>query len=163
MASLPGSIVTAVNHACTELKKGGLLLLCAVAVTGCSAIQHSTPVEPSVISVRNSSGMHIQEVSFSSVIAGNHRATRVGSVSPVPQGVTQSIGRATRAPRLPMQVRINWIDHQGHVVSRDISLGALLNHSTGVQGEALVFDIRGGGEVSTSLELPLKKTEKWLI
>ncbi len=133
--------------------RGILILFCAVVVTGCSAIQHPAPTEPTVIAIRNSTDMDIQQVSLSSASEGKNGAVRVGFISPLPKGVTQSIGRPTRAQSIPMQGRISWVNHLDRVVTRDISLKKVLINSTGKAGEALVFEILTNKKVQVKLEI----------
>ncbi|MEH6822459.1 MAG: hypothetical protein V7629_00940 [Motiliproteus sp.] len=137
------------------LFQSGIMLLFALTVIGCSSSMSMPLVEqssePSVIAVRNSTTEHIQQVSFFSSSSGNN-AARGGLISPLPIGVMQSIGRGSRAPMLPSQVLISWVNAQGRTINRVISIEDLLNLSTGEAKEVLVFEILNNDQVQVSLE-----------
>jgi hypothetical protein len=78
--------------------------------------------------------------------------SRFGAVSPVPQGVTQSVTRARNAPPLPPQMLLRWVDKQGKQYQQRIDIQELLAKSTGSPAEVLVFVILPDFSVQTRLE-----------
>src|SRR5512135_3194084 len=85
------SSVKAMLHTGSEVM---LVLVFVFAAPACSHTLIGRGVEPPMIMVRNSTGADLAEVSLSEAARGGN-ASRYGSISPVPGGATQVVGRAT--------------------------------------------------------------------
>jgi heat shock protein HslJ len=140
----------------TMLQTGSEIMLVLVfmfVVPACSHTLIGRGAEPPMIMVRNSTGTDLEEVSLSEA-AGGGNVSRYGSVSPVPRGASQVVGRGTDPRQFPRTINLEWIDDQGSRHSRELSLKKVLRTATGAQGEALVFDIHPQGDVDVYLERP---------
>ena len=131
-----------------------LFALTAVAAPACTTMPFGGSAEPAVIAVRNRSGADIATVTLRQPGASPYQASRFGSVSPVPAGVTQSVGRPSDPPRLAGTVTLEWVDGQGRTHSRDVPIRGALKNATGAEGETLVFEIGPFDDVLVFVEGP---------
>jgi hypothetical protein len=137
----------------TVYRKSRALLLCIIlGSVACSTLPAGGHAEPKVIAVRNRSGADIVTVTLRQSGGSPSQATRFGSVSPVPAGVTQSVRRQTDPPRLSPTVTLEWVDNQKRTHTRELSLANELSFATGAEGEMLVFEIRPSGDVLVFVE-----------
>ena len=77
---------------------------------------------------------------------------RMGSVSPVAPNYTYAFVRPPDAPRLPARVRVIYSFAGGQPRSTTVDLSALGDKATGDRDEAVVFELRPGGEVVAYLD-----------
>lgn len=127
-----------------------LLSFVAVLALGCAS-GSSGRAEPPVVIVRNLSGVDLAVVSLRA--PGKSRLEdRIGAVSPVRRGTTAVFTRPTSRPRLPSEVEVDWIDHQGGRYSERVSLKQALREATGEITEALVFEIGPSGSIEVYCE-----------
>jgi len=131
-----------------------LLIIIILGSAACATMPVVRDAEPKVIAVRNLSGIDIISVTLRASGGSSGQATRFSSVSPVPDGVTQSARRPTDPPRLPHVVTVEWVDNRQQTYARDVSLAGALSSATGSAGETLVFEIRPSGAVTVSIERP---------
>lgn len=127
-----------------------LIALVLLASAACASLR--TGPEPGVIVVRNSSGVNVARAELASDAPGAGPYVRQGSVSPVPSGATQVIGRATDAPRLARRVELRWVEVTGLEHTARVDLAPVLRDSVGGRDEALVFELLPGGGLDTRLE-----------
>ena len=128
----------------------GLMFAVLLPVSCASAKLGSRP-EPGVIAIRNLSGAEIAEASLRKAGPVTPES-RYGSVSPVPNGLTQEVGRPSNPPPLPKRVALEWIDGAGRTQVRELEIGTALQGASGGRGEALVFEIGRSGAVRVFVE-----------
>ncbi len=150
MSSLKITISTVYRKFCAVLLS---IILGSVA---CATLPTGGPAEPKVIAVRNQSGSDIITVTLRQSGGSPDQAKRFGSVSPLPAGVTQSVGRQTDPPRLSPTVTLEWVDNQRRTHTRELSLASALSSATGAEGEMLVFEIWPSGDVRVFVEDSLR-------
>lgn len=130
---------------------GTMLLLAAQLSLSCAPLQFGIQKEPPIIMIRNRSNADIAAVTLRE--AGNGRqSSRFGSLSPVPKGVSQEVGRPTSPLQFPRTVAVEWTDLEGRTHVRELSLGTALKSATGERGEALVFEIGSVEDVLVFVE-----------
>jgi hypothetical protein len=129
----------------------GLLSLLLLAL-GCALLPQAQRAEPGIIVVRNKSGRDVLEVRLANASATPDPAVRHGSLSPVPQGVSQVVVRPTDAPPLAHAVDVSWTDSSGETWSVRVDLDEALGGATGGPDLALVFELRPVGELQAHAE-----------
>ncbi len=72
----------------------------------------------------------------------------IGSVSPVPRGVSQVFPRPSSPPPLPKEIEVTWEDSRGGTYTRRLSLKPVIQSATGQPGETLVIEISAPGEAA---------------
>ena len=119
---------------------------------GCALLAPSARPEPGIIVVRNQSGRDVLQVTL--VNASATRDTYVGreSSSPVPEGVSRVVVRATDAPPLAQAVNVSWTDTSGETWAARVDLDETLRDATGGPDLALVFELRPMGELRAHVE-----------
>jgi len=117
---------------------GAFLVL--VLLSSCASFPIGDGKEPRTIVVRNRSGADIATVTLREAVSGQ-QASRFGSLSPVPVGVAQVYIRPTDPPPFPRTVAVEWLDNEGRLHVREVSLSKALRNATGSSDEALVFEI----------------------
>jgi hypothetical protein len=124
-----------------------LSLVALASLIGCNS-QLPPPVvqPPVVIVVRNNSGLDLLAVSLRGPTQPDGQANSYGTISPVPRGTTQILGRSTAFP-LPGIADLVWTDEQDHRYTRQIALERLLRLVPTSGGRALVLEIRSAGEL----------------
>jgi len=127
----------------------GVLLLIS---SGCTSVPEPVVKQPATIAVRNLSHEFLQSVHLSAAVVRVDAPARFGAVSPVPEGVTQSVTRARNAPPLPPEMLIRWVDRLGQQYEARINIQELLARSTGSAAEVLVFIIQPNHSVRAVLE-----------
>jgi hypothetical protein len=132
-----------------------ILLLASLVLASCASLSAGGGNEPRTIVIRNSSGADIAAVTLREA-GWNSGESRFGSIAPVPQGVSQEVGRPTDPPPLPKAIAVEWIDHQGRIVVRELSLRKALKGSAGRRNAAIVFEIGPAEEVLVFIEPDLK-------
>jgi hypothetical protein len=132
-----------------------ILLLASLALASCASLPAGRGKEPAVIVIRNRSGADIAAVTLREAGRGSGES-RFGTIAPVPQGASQEVGRPTDPPPLPGNVAVEWVDHQGRTVVRELSLRQALKGSAGGRNEAIVFEIGPAEEVMVFREPDLK-------
>jgi hypothetical protein len=139
------------NGVLRRLGYGALMgaLLCGL---GCALVPHVRRAEPASIVVKNMSGAHLSWVVLAEARKKPGQSARLGTISPVPAGTSQGMGRRTNPPPLPLWVEVRWADANGQQYASEVSLGEVLKKATGVPDEALVFRIFPRGQVDVVLE-----------
>lgn len=129
----------------------GIPLLATLLLSSCASLPISADKEPRIIVIRNRSGADIATVTLRE--AGREaQASRFGSISPVPSGVSQEYIRPTDPPPFPRTIAIEWVDSAGRTHVRDLSLSKALRSATGSRGEALVFEFWPSEDVLVFIE-----------
>jgi len=77
---------------------------------------------------------------------------RMGSISPVPKGVSQIFGRSSQPSNIPWQINVCWINNDDKELCKLVSLKTVLKRATTISGEALVFEILPFSDVTVYLE-----------
>ena len=123
---------------------------------GCALMPQARHAEPGSILVKNMSGGHLRWVTLTEARTKPGQTVRLGTISPVPAGTSQGMGRRTDSPPLPLWVEVRWADAHGQQYRSEVSLEEVLKKATGAPDEALVFRIyaRGNLEVVLELETP---------
>jgi len=129
-----------------------LLLAVAAIMSACATLPFGSGKEPPEIIVRNRSGADIATVTLREKSWSANQAAKFGSLSPVPDGVSQSYLRSSNPSPFPREVTVEWVDAESRTLRRDVSLGRVLRDATGEPGEALVFEIRPNQDVMVFLE-----------
>lgn len=119
---------------------------------GCVTVEQPAKKEPAIIAVRNLGYDDLSHVHLSAVPKQQDSATRFGSVSPVPRGITQSVVRARKAPPLPAEMLVRWTSKNGKEYRQQISLQPLIEKSTGREDEILLFVIQPDQRVDVMLD-----------
>jgi hypothetical protein len=128
-----------------------ILLLVSLALASCASLPAGGGKESRTIVIRNRSGADIAAVTLREV-GWRSEGYRFGAIAPVPQGVSQEVGRPTDPPPLPGNVAVEWIDHHGRTIVRELSLRKALKDSTGGMDAAIVFEIGPAEEVLVFIE-----------
>ncbi len=115
---------------------------------GCGS-QSSPPVAPPavIIVVRNNCGVDLHAVSLLGSVKPDGQTDSYGTISPVPRGTAQILGRRSAAFPLPSVVEIVWTDDRGREYRRKIALERLLKQTPGQDKKTLVLEIRPAGEL----------------
>jgi len=126
-------------------------LLAIPLLSSCASFPLWGGKEPRTIVIRNRSGVDIAEVTLRETGPGA-RASRFGSIAPVPTGVSQEYGRPTDPPPLPRTIAVEWVDNEGRTRVRDLSISKALKRATGGRGEAMVFEFGPYEDVQVFIE-----------
>ena len=129
-----------------------LFIAAALAAAACSTLPIGSTSEPPAIVVRNRGNVDIDTVTLRETNSSPDRAAGFGSISPVPAGISQIYMRPTNPPRFPKTVTLEWIDKEGRIHTRDLSVAKALRSATGATDEALVFEIWPNDEVLVFIE-----------
>jgi len=122
---------------------------------GCSS-RPSQPVvqTPVVIVVRNNCGVELRTVSLYGLAGPDSLADSYGTISPVPRGTTQILGRQSAAFPLPSIVELVWTDDRERQYRRKIAIERLLRQAPGQDKKTLIFEIRPAGELVAYAQAP---------
>ena len=115
-------------------------LLSLLLLASCASLPAGGAKEPRTIVIRNRSGADIASVTLRET-GWMSRDPRFGTIAPVPQGVSQEIGRSTGPPPLPRSIEVEWVDRAGRTLVREVSVAKALKGATGAGDEAIVFEI----------------------
>jgi hypothetical protein len=126
----------------------GLLLL----ALGCALLPQGERAEPGIIVIRNRSGHDVETVTLVNATATRGQAIRHGSISPVPQGVSQVVVRPTNPPPLAQAIDVTWNDSSGESFTVHVDLDEALAGQVGGPDLALVLELRSQGELSSYTE-----------
>jgi len=129
-----------------------LLLLFAGGCASSSKPACASDREPRVIAIRNASGRQAQAITVQSDTDAADGSRRLGSISPAAPNYTYAFVRPPDAPRLPSRVRVIYSFAGGQPKSTTVDLSALGDKATGDRDEAVVFEVRAGGEVVAYLD-----------
>ena len=129
-----------------------LLGMISMLAGGCSIIQRTQYSEPTSIAVRNNSGISLSVVTLREARNSDDKQVRMGSISPVPRGVTQVFGRPSSPPPLPARVIISWTDDDQRQYEREILLKKILSDPNTQTKDSLIFEIRPSGRISVFKE-----------
>jgi len=114
--------------------------LAILLLSSCASFPSVGGKEPHIIVIRNRSGEDIDMVTLRE--AGTRsKASLFGSISPVPNGVSQEYVRSTNPPPFPRTVAVEWIDNEGRTRMREVSISKALRSAAGIGGDTLVFEI----------------------
>ncbi len=125
------------------------MLICTL---GCETIPVSGKSEPASIIIRNNSNEYLKEVSLSETRKRDTGSIKMGSISPVPKGVSQIFGRPSQPSKLPGQIDVCWINKDDKKFCRLVVLKSILKGSTSISGKAIVFEILPLAEINVYLE-----------
>lgn len=128
-----------------------ILLLTSLVLTSCASLSAGRGEEPRTIVIRNRSGADIAAVTLREAGRGSG-GSPFGTIAPVPQGASQEVGRPTDPPPLPGNVAVEWVDHQGRAIVRELSLGKALKGAARGRNAAIVFEIGPAEEVLVFME-----------
>jgi hypothetical protein len=129
-----------------------LLSMISMLAGGCSTILRTKYPEPTSIAVRNNSGISLSVVTLREARNSDDKQVRMGSISPVPRGVTQVFGRPSSPPPLPARVIISWTDDDQRQYEREILLKKILSDPNTQTKDSLIFEIRPSGRISVFKE-----------
>ena len=127
------------------------LFLAFLLMSSCASIPIGGGKEPHIIVIRNRSGADIDTVTLREA-GSRSRASLFGSISPVPDGVSQEYVRATNPPPFPRTVAVEWIDNEGRTHIREVSVSKALRSAAGISGDTLVFEIGPVEDVQVLVE-----------
>ncbi len=127
-----------------------LFTIFSICTMGCKSLPIHAKSEPATIIIRNSSQFYIETVTISGIKKQN-QYMRVGAISPLPQGVSQVIGRSTDPPLLPPKIPFCWVIETDNKICKQMDLRPVLNKSN-AEGKALVFEILTRSEAMVYLE-----------
>jgi hypothetical protein len=133
-------------------------LVAVLAGLGCALMPQAPRAEPASIFVKNVSGGHLRWVTLTEARKKSGQSVRLGTISPVPAGTSQGMGRRSDPPPLPLWVEVRWADAHGQQYGSEVSLEAILKKATGAPNEALVFRIYARGNLEVVLELETPQT-----
>ncbi len=119
---------------------------------GCALIPQAQHAEPASIFVKNMSGGHLRWVTLTEARKKPGESVRLGTISPVPAGTSQGMGRRTDPPPLPSWIEVRWADALGQQYRSEVSLAEVLKKATGEPNEALVFRIHARGNLDVVLD-----------
>lgn len=122
------------------------LLTVLLAGAGCVSVPHPQPRE---IVVVNRSGQDAEAVSIREYRERPDEAVRMGSVSPLLNGIPYSITRRRDAAPLPDRVVVAWTVSGESPIERIVTIGNELRRSTG--DDALIFELQPRAEVRVFL------------
>jgi len=124
-------------------------------LTGCRS-QPAPPVAQMsvVIVVRNNCGIDLRTVSLYSLMKPDGLADSYGTISPVPRGTTQILGRQSAAFPLPNIVELVWTDEREQQYRQKIAIERLLRQAPGQDKKTLIFEIRPAGELVAYAQEP---------
>jgi hypothetical protein len=124
-------------------------------LSSCASLPSAGVKEPHIIVIRNRSGEDIDTVTLREA-GSRSQASLFGSISPVPNGVAQEYVRATNPPPFPRTVAVEWVDHAGRTLVREVSVSKALRRAAGSSDDTLVFEIGPFEDVLVFME----RTEK---
>ncbi|MCG8684302.1 MAG: hypothetical protein MI892_05470 [Desulfobacterales bacterium] len=113
------------------------LILCLP--ISCTTAIKGKQTEPSAIYIRNSSDSYIDSIRITGG-EDHDKSKPVGAMSPLPQGVTQVIGRPSNPPKLPRKLMVCWKKEGAHICQMK-NIKEILKNIDSVN-TALVFDIQ---------------------
>ena len=116
------------------------LFLAFLLMSSCASIPIGGGKEPHIIVIRNRSGADIDTVTLREAGSRSH-ASLFGSISPVPDGLSQEYVRSTNPPPFPRTVAVEWIDNEGRTHMREVSVSKALRSAAGIGDDTLVFEI----------------------
>ena len=129
-----------------------ILLLSAVLLASCVSAPFGRTNEPKIIAIRNRSGADIDTVTLREASRSASRAVRFGSLSPVPNGVTQIMVRQSNPPALPKTIAVEWVDSENRTRVKEVPLSAALRVASGSRDEALVLEFGPRDEMLVYVE-----------
>jgi hypothetical protein len=109
-------------------------------LSSCASLPSVGVKEPHIIVIRNRSGEDIDTVTLREAGTRSH-ASLFGSISPVPNGISQEYVRSTNPTPFPRTVAVEWIDNEGRTHVREVSISKVLRSAAGNGSDTLVFEI----------------------
>ena len=125
--------------------------LAVLLLSSCASLPSVGVREPHIIVIRNRSGADIDTVTLREAGTRSY-ASLFGSISPVPDGVSQEYVRSTNPPPFPRTVAVEWIDNEGRTHMREVSVSKALRSAAGIGGDTLVFEIGPVEDVQVLVE-----------
>lgn len=122
-----------------------ILLCIVIGSIGCAAQTALRSAEPSTIVIYNSTNVNFKYVTLKGPKNRSDFA-RTGTISPLPAGASQVIGRPDDPPPLPQRIVICWGRVRNSEHCREIDLRQILKQSSG-SDQALVFEVRSPTEI----------------
>jgi len=130
-----------------------IAVVTVTALIGCASTPPArSSKEPGVIALRNSTGRALATVRIGEERRSAGSPTRLGEMSPVLPDVTYTFVRPPKAPPLPSKVRVQWRDGSGTDHSTVVAIREAVDAATGVEGEALLLEIRPSGSVAARID-----------
>jgi hypothetical protein len=114
--------------------------LAILLLSSCASLPLGGGKEPRIIVIRNRSGADIDTVTLRDADT-RFQASLFGSISPVPNGVSQEYIRPTDPSPFPRTIAVEWIDIEGRSHRREVSSSKALRIAAESGGETLVFEI----------------------
>ncbi len=137
----------------SQLPAATIILLFVIALlTACASLPLTGAKEPSVIAIRNNSGADIREVTLREPSRSVSGASRFGSISPVPAGVTQLYVRPSDPPALPKTISVEWVNGSGITRVKDLSMSPAFRSLRGTRDEAIVFEFGPADDIQVFVE-----------
>lgn len=128
-------------------------LLGVLALAGCASLESKRVAkEPNVVVVRNSTTEEIYDVVLEATKNDPSQITRYAEISPVPQGISQTLVRREDHPPLPRRITVHWTTRGGRKINQKLDVSKLLKRSKGSEDEVLVFEIVSFGRAKAYLE-----------
>jgi hypothetical protein len=118
----------------------------------CASLPGGTGGEPGIIAIRNRSGEDIETVTLREQSRFASDRVRFGSISPVPSGSTQIMGRPSKSRALPKVISVEWMDGGGKDHVKELPLSGVLGSAKGGRDEALLFEFGPSGDVRVLIE-----------
>jgi hypothetical protein len=125
--------------------------LAILLLSSCASLPSMGVKEPRIIVIRNRSGVDIDTVTLRETGTRSH-GSMFGSISPVPNRVSQEYVRSKDPRPFPRTVAVEWIDNEEISHVRDVSVSHALGSSTGSSDERLVFEIGPAEDVHVLIE-----------
>ena len=127
-----------------------LIIIFCLSLFGCSVPATRTS-DPRTVVIRNSSNEYFIQVSIKEVKKSKKGYMGVGSISPLPIGASQVIGKSSYSPRLPSQIDFCLLAEVGNEFCHQIYLKQILNKAKG-SDKAIVFDVLNHSQIKVFLE-----------
>jgi len=129
---------------------GMAVLLLAISCTSSSSQPRHQP--PITLVVQNNCDADLAVVSLRGPAQPDGQADSFGTISPVPRGTRQILGRRLRSLPLPAIVEMVWTDARDQSYSRQIALERLIRQAVALGRNTLVFEIGPEGKLRASSE-----------
>jgi hypothetical protein len=148
---ISGDIVMRFHSLHPVLLRMTTAFLAILLLSSCATLPIGGGKEPRIIVIRNRSGADIDTVTLRQAGTRSH-GSLFGSISPVPNGVSQEYIRSKDPRPFPRTVVVEWIDNEGISHVREVSLSHALKSTAENEGETLVFEIGPVEDVQVIIE-----------
>ena len=124
---------------------GWVALSLAIGCTSSSSQPRRQP--PITLVVQNNCDADLRSVSLRGPAQPDGQADSFGTISPVPRGTRQVLGRRLRSVPLPAIVEMVWTDARDQSYNRQIALERLIRQAVALGRNTLVFEIGPEGKL----------------